>query len=94
MSDEPRFHGWVWLTYVLLFAAAVPWYLPDWAAEPVWPGFPFWVTVSLASTCALAGFTIVVIGRYWEEPSARAQGERSESRSESEPSEERGEHKG
>jgi len=67
MRDEPRFHGWVWVTYVFLFCAAVPWYLPDSASRPVWPGFPLWVTVSLAATVGIALFTVFVIRRYWDE---------------------------
>jgi hypothetical protein len=67
MRDEPRHHGWVWLAYVFLFCAAVPWYLPASASRPVWPGFPLWVTVSFAATVAIAFFTAFVIHRYWDE---------------------------
>ena len=67
MKDEPRFHGWVWVTYAFLFCAAVPWYLPASASRPVWPGFPLWVTVSLGATVAIAFFTAFVIRRYWDE---------------------------
>ncbi len=65
--DEPRRHGWIWVTYVILFSAAVPWYLPPTASRPVWPGFPLWVSVSLAATILLALFTAFVIHRYWDE---------------------------
>jgi hypothetical protein len=67
MRDEPLRHRWIWLTYVLLFAAAVPWYLPESASRPVWPGFPLWVTVSLTATVLIALFTAFVIRRYWDE---------------------------
>ncbi|HEY7819678.1 MAG TPA: hypothetical protein VIG29_15765 [Vicinamibacteria bacterium] len=67
MQREPLHHGWIWFVYLVLFGAAVPWYLPDSASRPVWPGFPLWVSVSLAATVALAGFTAFVIHRYWDE---------------------------
>jgi hypothetical protein len=67
MKEGARFPGWIWLTYLLLFSAAVPWYLPASASRPVWPGFPLWVTVSLAATVAIAVFTAFVIRRYWDE---------------------------
>jgi hypothetical protein len=65
LIDEPRRHRWIWITYVLLFGAAVPWYLPASASRSVWPGFPLWVSVSLGATVALAVFTAFVIHRYW-----------------------------
>jgi hypothetical protein len=67
MKDEPRDHRWIWVTYAVLFCAAVPWYLPESASRPVWPGFPLWVTVSLAVTLGIALFTVFVIERYWDE---------------------------
>ena len=66
--DEPRNHLWVWLVYAALFGAAIPWYLPPEAARVTWLGFPLWVTLSLAFTVAIAGFTVFVIERYWAEP--------------------------
>lgn len=65
--DEPRRHPWVWLVYILLFTAAVPWYLPADAAATSWLGFPLWVTISLAATFGVALFTVFVIQRYWSE---------------------------
>lgn len=67
MQDEPRFHGWVWVTYIFLFCAAVPWYLPASASLPAWPGLPLWVTVSVGATVGIALFTAFVIHRYWDE---------------------------
>ena len=69
--DEPSAHPWIWLVYVALFGAAVPWYLPDWAAERTWFGFPVWVTVSLLATVGVALFTAFVIERYWGEDDGR-----------------------
>lgn len=65
--DEPRRHPWVWLVYVALFAAAVPWYPAKDAAATTWLGFPLWVTISLTATLAVALFTVFVIQRYWSE---------------------------
>ena len=65
--DEPTRHPWVWLVYVALFAAAVPWYLPASAGATTWLGFPAWVTISLAATVGVALFTVFVIHRYWSE---------------------------
>jgi hypothetical protein len=67
-KDEPRLHGWIWLAYAALLAVAIPWYFPaSDAPEPIWLGFPRWVTVSFGATVAMAIFTAWVIGRYWED---------------------------
>lgn len=63
--DEPRFHPWIWVVYVVLFSAAIPWYLPPGAQATTWLGFPLWVTISLGATFAIAFFTVFVIRRYW-----------------------------
>ena len=63
--DEPRFHPWIWVVYVALFAVAIPWYLPQSAQATTWVGFPLWVTISLGATFAIALFTVFVIRRYW-----------------------------
>ena len=63
--DEPRFHPWIWVVYVVLFAAAIPWYLPPGAQGTTWLGFPLWVTISLGATFTIAFFTVFVIRRYW-----------------------------
>jgi hypothetical protein len=67
MRDEPLRRGWIWIVYVLLFGASVPWYLPASASRAFWPGFPLWVAISLAATAAIACFTAFVIDRYWDE---------------------------
>jgi hypothetical protein len=68
-KDEPRLHPWVWLVYAVLLAIAIPWYFPagNGVPEPIWLGFPRWVTVSFGATVAIALFTAFVIGRYWDE---------------------------
>ena len=65
--DEPGRHPWIWLVYALLLGVAIPWYFPDGngTPEPIWLGFPRWVTVSFLATFAIALFTAWVIGRYW-----------------------------
>ena len=63
--DEPRFHPWIWVVYVILFAAAIPWYLPPGAKATTWLGFPVWVTISLGATFSIALFTVFVIRGYW-----------------------------
>ncbi len=65
--DEPRSHARVWVVYLLLFGAAIPWYLPASAATTTLLGLPLWVTISLACTLAIAIFTVFVISRYWHD---------------------------
>ena len=59
------FPGWVWVVYLLLFAASVPWYIPANAPLRLWLGVPHWVVISLFATFAVAVFTAFVIRRYW-----------------------------
>jgi hypothetical protein len=61
----PRFPGWVFLVYALLFALAIPWYFPRSLGERIWIGVPLWVAVSFGVTLAIAVFTVFVIRRYW-----------------------------
>ncbi len=65
--DEPRSHAWIWVVYLLLFGAAIPWYLPAWAATTTLLGLPLWVTLSLGFMLALAVFTVFVIARHWSD---------------------------
>lgn len=66
---EPRSRPWIWLVYLLLFGASVPWYLP--AGPPIlWFGLPHWVVVSLCASLGVAVFTAYVIARYWSAPEA------------------------
>jgi hypothetical protein len=67
VPDEPRFHPWIWIVYALLLAVSIPWYFPREGPEPIWLGFPRWVTVSLMADVAMAVFTAFVIHRYWGE---------------------------
>lgn len=64
---EPRSRPWIWLVYILLFGASVPWYLP--AGPPIlWLGLPHWVVISLVASLGVAVFTAYVIARYWSAP--------------------------
>ena len=70
---EPRSRPWIWLVYVLLFGASVPWYLP--AGPPVlWFGLPHWVVISLCASLGVAVFTAYVIKRYWSEADGEPDG--------------------
>ena len=64
-SRARGFPGWVWVVYLLLFAASVPWYIPANAPLRLWLGVPHWVVISLFATFAVAVFTAFVIRRYW-----------------------------
>lgn len=66
MTDEPRRHLWVWITYAVLFTLTIPWYFPAGSSGPIWFGFPRWVTISFGGTVAIALFTLYVIRRFWE----------------------------
>ena len=63
---EPRRHPWLWLVYLLLYAAAIPWYWPAGYRGPLILGLPLWVAVSLLAVLLLAGWTGWVISRYWK----------------------------
>jgi len=65
---EPQAHPWIWAIYVTLFAASVPWYLPESATLRLWYGLPHWVVISLAVSLSIAVFTTWVVSRYWSEP--------------------------
>ena len=70
---EPRSRPWIWLVYVLLFGASVPWYLP--AGPPIlWFGLPHWVVISLCASLGVAVFTAYVIKRYWSEADGEPDG--------------------
>ncbi|MFQ5793393.1 MAG: hypothetical protein ACE5JI_23220 [Acidobacteriota bacterium] len=64
---EPLGHWWIWLVYVLLFGASIPWYLTPGQVPPIWLGLPHWVGISLVATLGIALFTVLVIQRYWDE---------------------------
>ena len=65
---EPRSHPWIWVVYVLLFAASVPWYLPAGGPPQLWLGLPHWVVISLSAYLGVALFTAWVVARYWSTP--------------------------
>ncbi len=67
---EPRSHPWIWVVYVFLFAASVPWYLPAGSPPRLWFGLPHWVVISLSACLGVAAFTAWVVARYWPLPPA------------------------
>ena len=68
LPQEPRSRPWIWVVYVLLFAASVPWYLPAGSPPRIWIGLPHWVVISLAAYLAVAVFTAWVVAHYWSVP--------------------------
>lgn len=60
-SGLPR---WVWVVYLALFSASVPWYVPDGPVR-LWFGLPHWVVLSLVAMAGVSAFTILVVRRYW-----------------------------
>ena len=54
----------VWGGYVLLLAAAVPWYWPA-DDETRWGGVPAWVVVALAGSVAISAYTAWLLRRPW-----------------------------
>lgn len=73
---------WIWLVYVALFGAAIPWYLPADPTPAIWFGLPYWVVISLLATIGIACFTAFVVHRYWKDDDER----HSSSHREGEPS--------
>ena len=70
---EPRSRPWIWIVYVLLFGASVPWYLPPGSPPRIWLGLPHWVVIALAAYLAVAVFTAWVVARYWPAGDATAE---------------------
>jgi hypothetical protein len=66
---------WIWPVYVALFAASVPWYVPDGPLR-IWMGLPHWVVLSIAAIAGVALFTVFVVRRYWPDEDEGAVGER------------------
>lgn len=66
---------WIWPVYLALFAASVPWYVPDGPLR-IWIGLPHWVVLSIAAIAGVALFTVFVVRRYWPDESAEATPER------------------
>ena len=67
LRDEPRRHPLIWVVYLLLLAAAVPWYWPTGYRGPLVLGLPLWVAVSLGAVVLMALWTAFVIRRWWRE---------------------------
>lgn len=67
LQREPRKRPWIWLVYLLLFAAAIPWYWPASFSGPLVAGLPLWVGVTLGFIFLLAVWTAFVITRYWDD---------------------------
>ena len=65
--SEPNSKPWIWAVYVTLFAAAIPWYLPQEFGQTIWFGFPMWVSISFLATLSIALFTVFVIHFYWSD---------------------------
>jgi hypothetical protein len=55
---------WIWIVYVVLFAASVPWYIPDGPLRTSF-GLPHWVVTSLSATVCIAVFTLFVVRLVW-----------------------------
>jgi hypothetical protein len=66
---------WIWPVYVALFAASVPWYVPDGPLR-IWMGLPHWVVLSIAAIAGVALLTVFVVRRYWPDDEEGAVGER------------------
>ncbi|MBI3948901.1 MAG: hypothetical protein HY314_00360 [Acidobacteria bacterium] len=67
LTEEPYRRWWIWLVYVLLFAASIPWYLPKGSTPMIWLGLPHWVVISLIATIGMALFTAFSVNRFWRE---------------------------
>lgn len=55
----------VGLTYLLLFAVSIPWYLPSGYGEGLIAGFPLWCLLSLGCYLAAAALTVATIDSVW-----------------------------
>jgi hypothetical protein len=62
---------WIWPVYAALFAASVPWYVPDGPLR-IWMGLPHWVVLSIAAIAGVALFTVFVVRRYWPDEDEEA----------------------
>ncbi|GEM_PF-903518 len=75
VREEPHRRRWIWVVYLVLFGASIPWYLPRGEAPRIWLGLPYWVILSLLATVGIALFTAFVVRRYWSETSPSSGGE-------------------
>ena len=74
MSGRPSSHPvylrwWVWATYIVLFAIAIPWYWPE-REWPVVLGMPVWAAVSVGTSLVISIFTAWLLLFHWPEPDA------------------------
>ena len=65
-----RRHGllapWIWVTVVILFVVAIPWYWsPD--DDSIFLGFPRWTIVSIFVSALISSFTAWVFVKHWPE---------------------------
>ncbi len=65
--QNPFQRPWIWLVYLLLFAASIPWYFAKGSTPEIWLGLPHWVVISLLAAVAIAGFSAMLIYRLWRE---------------------------
>lgn len=55
---------WIWITFLVLFLVAVPWYW-DRESEAVFLGFPVWVVISVFVSLLISIFTACVFLTRW-----------------------------
>ena len=72
LRSEPRKRAWVWVVYLLILIAAIPWYWPEGYVGPVIMGFPTWVAVSLFCVFLSALWTTFAIHYTWREEEEEA----------------------
>ena len=72
-TQQPR---WMWGAYAALFAASIPWYIPQGVAETLIMGFPLWCLMALGCYGAIAALTVWRMAAMWpiELPSAETVG--------------------
>jgi hypothetical protein len=66
-DDRPRgYRGWlwVWIAYLGLLTAGIPWYWPK-GEVILWLGMPAWLVTAVAASTAASLLTAVVLGRRW-----------------------------
>lgn len=65
---ESRAPLWIWIVYLLVLAASVPWYQSSGDIVRIWLGLPHWVVISYSAYLALAALIVFIASRYWPEP--------------------------
>ena len=64
---EPRSRLWIWVVYLLVLAASVPWYQPAGDTVLLWLGLPHWVVISYTAYLVLTALIVLIASRYWPE---------------------------